>query len=237
MSVRPVFFQAEPANLTQPALIQLPSTQDKKEATTQESANLEKGEQNFLDKVTKHLNDMPVMATKAVRPSEPVVQEVQQEPQVSIPQVKKIAIEPQEKKTVEQDKTGVPTVTSTTNSYRVTPSTGTVTKGAQSAQFSAEAGPPLPPTKPNVVVGQVLEENGKIVENAILEIKDSEGRAARALRSNKLGHFMIVTPLADGTYEIITEKEGLSFNTVTIEASGQIIPAIAIWAKKEGGKE
>ena len=235
MSVRPIYFQAEPVNLPQPALIPLPSTQ--KGETPQESANLEKGEQNFLEKVTKHLNDLPVMAPQAAKPQATVVQVTQQELGVTIPQVKKIAIEPQEKGTVEQGVVSSPAASSNTGSYKVIPSTGTVTKGAQSAQFSAEAGPPLPPTIPNVVVGQVLEGNGKIVENAILEIKDSEGRAARALRSNKLGHFMIVTPLADGIYEIITEKEGLSFETVTIEAVGQIIPAIAIWAKKEGGKE
>ena len=235
MSVRPIYFQAEPVNLPQPALIPLPSTQ--KGETPQESANLEKGEQNFLEKVTKHLNDLPVMAPQAAKPQATVVQVTQQEPGVTIPQVKKIAIEPQEKGTVEQGVVSSPAASSNTGSYKVIPSTGTVTRGAQSAQFSAEAGPPLPPTIPNVVVGQVLEGNGKIVENAILEIKDSEGRAARALRSNKLGHFMIVTPLADGIYEIITEKEGLSFETVTIEAVGQIIPAIAIWAKKEGGKE
>ncbi len=235
MSVRPIYFQAEPVNLPQPALIPLPSTQ--KGETPQESANLEKGEQNFLEKVTKHLNDLPVMAPQAAKPQATVVQVTQQELGVTIPQVKKIAIEPQEKGTVEQGVVSSPAASSNTGSYKVIPSTGTVTRGAQSAQFSAEAGPPLPPTIPNVVVGQVLEGNGKIVENAILEIKDSEGRAARALRSNKLGHFMIVTPLADGIYEIITEKEGLSFETVTIEAVGQIIPAIAIWAKKEGGKE
>ena len=44
---------------------------------------------------------------------------------------------------------------------------------------------------------------------------------------------MIVTSLANGKYEMTTEKEGLSFEPVTFEAKGEIIPPIAIWAKGE----
>lgn len=103
---------------------------------------------------------------------------------------------------------------------------------AKQAQFNQDAGPPMPPEKPNVVVGQVLGPEGEIVESAILEIKDKEGRPVRALKSNRLGHFMIVTPLANGEYEIITEKEGLDFDTIKLEAAGAIIPPIAVWANK-----
>jgi hypothetical protein len=46
-----------------------------------------------------------------------------------------------------------------------------------------------------------------------------------------LGHFIIVTPLANGTYEIITEKEGINFEPVSFEAKGEIIPPMAINAK------
>jgi hypothetical protein len=99
------------------------------------------------------------------------------------------------------------------------------------AQFSVEAAPPGPPTIPNVIVGQVMDSNGKIVEGAIMEIKDIAGRPVRALKTNKLGHFMIVTPLMNGQYEIITEKEGLIFEPITFEAKGEIIPPIAIKGK------
>jgi hypothetical protein len=54
----------------------------------------------------------------------------------------------------------------------------------------------------------VVGPEGEIVESAILEIRDLAGRPARALRSNKVGHFMIVTALPNGQYDIITEKEG-----------------------------
>jgi hypothetical protein len=101
------------------------------------------------------------------------------------------------------------------------------------AEFSIEAAPPNPPTMANTVVGQVFDSNGKIVEGAILEIRDIAGRPVRALRSNKLGHFIIVTPLIDGRYEIIIEKEGYLFSPITFEATGNIIPPIAIRGKVE----
>jgi len=98
------------------------------------------------------------------------------------------------------------------------------------AQFSQEAGPPAPPQKANTVTGQVMDASGKIVEAAILEIKDAAGRPVRAVRTNKVGHFIIVTPLQNGEYEIITEKDGLTFDSVGFEAKGDMIPPIAIRA-------
>ncbi|RLC30603.1 hypothetical protein DRH13_04125, partial [Candidatus Woesebacteria bacterium] len=101
----------------------------------------------------------------------------------------------------------------------------------QAAQFSIDAAPPLPPEKPNTLTGQVVDAGGKIVESAILEIRDVAGRPVRAVKTNKVGHFLIVTPLQNGKYEIISEKEGLDFDTLTFEATGSIVPPIAIRAK------
>ena len=112
-----------------------------------------------------------------------------------------------------------------------TPTVGSHTTGAVAARFSQEAAPPSPPTNANIIVGQVMDVAGKIVDGAILEIKDEEGRAVRALKTNKVGHFMIVTPLLNGKYEMLTEKEGLEFSAITFTAKGVIIPPIAIRAK------
>jgi len=100
------------------------------------------------------------------------------------------------------------------------------------AVFSQDAAPPIPPTKENIVVGQVLGPEGNILEGAILEIKDGLGRPVRALKTNKLGHFMIVTPLLAGEYKMITEKEGYEFEPVHFMAENKIIPPIAIRASK-----
>jgi len=102
---------------------------------------------------------------------------------------------------------------------------------AKQALFSTDAAPPSIPTIPNTVSGQVMDSSGKIIEGAILEINDATGRPVRALKTNKAGHFLIVTALTDGKYNLITEKEGLNFDPVEFEAKGQIIAPIAIRAK------
>jgi hypothetical protein len=125
------------------------------------------------------------------------------------------------------------TVSSGITLESVTPLTGNPLQSQISVQFSLDAAPPNPPTVPNTIVGQIIDAGGKIIEGAILEIRDASGRPVRALRSNKLGHFMVVTPLTNGRYEIFTEKEEFSFESVYFEAQGGIIPPIAIRAKKQ----
>jgi hypothetical protein len=105
------------------------------------------------------------------------------------------------------------------------------------SQFSKDVMPPLPSTQENVVVGQILDRFGQIVEGAILEIKNPDGRPVRALKSNKLGHFMIATPLIAGDYIIQTEKDGFEFEPVTLKVEDKIIPPIAIWATDGGEKK
>lgn len=100
------------------------------------------------------------------------------------------------------------------------------------ALFSVDAAPPNPPTIPNVVVGQIVDQERRIVEGAIMEIRDSGGRPIRALRSNKAGHFITVTQLDNGHYEIITEKEGYEFNPLSFDATGALIPPILIQGKR-----
>lgn len=99
------------------------------------------------------------------------------------------------------------------------------------ATFVPAAAPPSPPETPNTVVGQVLTREGKIVAGAILEIRDANQMPVRALRSNQVGHFMAVTPLANGEYEILTEKDGVFFDPVRFKAEGNIIPPIQIKSK------
>jgi hypothetical protein len=100
------------------------------------------------------------------------------------------------------------------------------------AMYSIDAAPPNPPTIPNVVVGQVVDETRRIIEGAIMEIRDAYGRPIRALRSNKAGHFMTVTPLENGRYDVMTEKEGYQFTPVHFEATGGLIPPILVSGKK-----
>lgn len=105
-------------------------------------------------------------------------------------------------------------------------------ESAQTAQFSLAASPPMPPSQPNTVSGQVMDAQGRIIEAAILEIKDSGGRPVRAVKTNKLGHFFIVTPLSNGIYEVLTEKDGYQFSPVSFTAEGALIPPIAVHAMR-----
>lgn len=149
---------------------------------------------------------------------------------LTIPQVNPILVRP---KMVIEEGPIQKTTTAGVTMESVTPLAGNPLQSQTAAQFSLDAAPPNPPTVPNTIVGQIVDSNGKIIEGAILEIRDASGRPVRALRSNKLGHFMVVTPLTNGRYEIFTEKEGYSFESVFFEAQGGIIPPIAVRSKKQ----
>lgn len=99
------------------------------------------------------------------------------------------------------------------------------------AKLSTDLPIPTTPEKSNIITGMVLNPQGKIVENAILEIRNKDGLPVRALRTNQLGQFQIVTPLPNGTYEIEIDKEGFDFDIIKINLTGQIIKPIEIRSK------
>jgi len=196
--------------------------------------SLEQKEETFLTKVKQTF----------IAPGSTVYIEPQEEPsltttvhmarpQVAVPQERRLAVEPQ------AQTQGPATVVTQLNTapfqtMAATPFPSIPSKSVpKQALFSQDVTPPLPPSKPNTIVGQVLDTEGKIVEGAILEIKDEAGRPVRALKTNKLGHFMIVTPLLNGRYTIAIEKEGLIFQDLFFEAKGTIIPPIAVWANEK----
>jgi len=207
-----------------------------------EEKRLEEQESSFLSKITHMANTVqPTPAQTVVYGVRPVITQEQTTQQPKRPKDKRDVVVPSkgrvkvDRKDEGTAKGSVPEEATDVAAGQTGPvapvlGKGTLSGGAQ-ARFSPEAAPPMPPSKPNTIVGQVVEPDGKIVEGAILEIKDQEGRPVRALKTNKLGHFMIVTSLVNGKYEMTTEKEGLSFEPVTFEARGEIIPPIGIWAK------
>jgi len=90
---------------------------------------------------------------------------------------------------------------------------------------------PKTPTTPNLIVGMVLDQNGKMIEQSIIEIRDHTGMPVRALRSNKLGQFFVSTPLPSGEYEIVVEKDNFTFDTMKLSLSGVVVSPIEIRAK------
>lgn len=91
---------------------------------------------------------------------------------------------------------------------------------------------PMPdtPEAPNILVGMVTDNRGKIVEDAIIEIQDSGGNPSRVLKTNSLGQFRSSSQLPDGEYLVITEKEGFDFDRVKINLTGSIVEPIKIMA-------
>jgi len=220
----PIYFQAEVATPAQS------TPQPKIEVTTEPAphtsiSRLNEAEEAFLVNIVSLTSEKPATSEpKAPLPS----QSFPVKPPPKIPPTTPIAI----------PKTPIDTKPkAVSEEIKVTPVAQTLSPQpslqGQAAQFSASANPPNPPTKPNTVVGQVFDTEGKIVEGAILEIKDASGRPARALKTNKAGHFWIATPLSKGNYELTVEKEGLVFEPLIFEANDAIIPPFFIKAKEK----
>lgn len=216
----------QPAPNTQP--VTQPSEQDKLEAKEQEFLNKVQ-EQFTTSKVQPVIKTAPVSAGQQPNP-----QNANLKTNIPIPEKQNPSIQPHSK---EQSQSTSGDVFSSKSNVggQISPSATQNVKQAQQATFSPEAAPPSPPTRPNIIVGQTLDITGKIIDGAILEIKDSNGRSVRALRTNRLGHFMIVTPLSDGKYQIVSEKEGYDFEPVSLELNNRVIPPVAITGKLISG--
>lgn len=110
--------------------------------------------------------------------------------------------------------------------------------GAISATVMQSLTLPSRPTIPNVLTGIVVTPDGQIADNAIVEIRRlTDHLPVRAIKSNKLGHFAIATPLENGSYEILTDKDGLTFDILKIDVGGSIMPPIEIRAQRTENNE
>lgn len=226
-----VYFATDPQATTPPIDEPIPQSAPHDTAIH----NMDTNEKDFLTKISSMFgghHSAPKVAGQIQQTTPPEPETPEQKEELVIP-VQKTVIVPHVEEKVEVKPPQV-TPQEPANPIPV-PQTlsGTLNVATQQAQFSSEAAPPIPPTSPNLVTGQVMDSAGKIVEGAILEISDREGRPVRALKSNKAGHFLIVTPLPNGEYKIFIEKEPLKFEPVTFKAVGEVIAPIAIKAQNE----
>ena len=86
---------------------------------------------------------------------------------------------------------------------------------------------------PNIISGIITLVDGSSLEAAILTFRDASGIPVRALKTNKLGQFLSVTPLPNGQYQIEIESDLATFAPLAIELSGQVVEPLAI--KAQGG--
>ena len=72
-------------------------------------------------------------------------------------------------------------------------------------------------TFPNVITGIVKDPRGNPLANILVEVKDEQGNAVRAFKTNALGQFASATPLSNGSFTIEFDdpREQNKFDTVT----------------------
>jgi hypothetical protein len=91
-------------------------------------------------------------------------------------------------------------------------------------------GMPITPEFPNVITGIVKDPRGNPLPNILVEVKDEQGNATRAFKTNALGQFASATPLSNGSFTIEFEdpREQNKFDKVAFKAEGKIILPIEI---------
>lgn len=117
-----------------------------------------------------------------------------------------------------------PTVPAAAAPYQPAPPTPAPAKTANTVKLTSF---------PNVINGIVTDSQGNYVEGAIVVAHDKQGLPVRALRSNKLGQFVAATPLPEGPYTIVVEKDNMVFDQVAIELKNEVPQPILVSAKKQ----
>ncbi len=89
--------------------------------------------------------------------------------------------------------------------------------------------------QPNLINGIVKDKEGKLVEGAVVIIKDSKEDVVRALKTNKLGQFCITTPVTNGRYKIEVTKPNedipQTFEPASVEVKGEVLPPVEFIGK------
>ncbi len=113
-----------------------------------------------------------------------------------------------------------------------TPTAPTQTKFVRSIpqNMQKSVGLPITPEFPNIITGIVKDPRGNPLPNILVEVKNEQGNAVRAFKTNALGQFASATPLVNGDYSIEFEdpREQNKFDTVSFKAGGQIILPIEV---------
>ncbi len=97
-------------------------------------------------------------------------------------------------------------------------------------QSNLSSGFPTLPDIPNIVLGIVKDPRGKVLQNILVEVVDSNEIPVRAFKTNALGQFISATPLPNGTYKMYFDDPGKKheFENVQIEMKGEIFNPLEI---------
>ncbi len=96
--------------------------------------------------------------------------------------------------------------------------------------MTKSVGLPTTPEFPNIITGIVKDPRGNPLSNILVEVKDLQGNAVRAFKTNALGHFASATSLVNGDYTIeFDDPKGQNkFDTTGFSAKGEIILPIEV---------
>ena len=98
------------------------------------------------------------------------------------------------------------------------------------SQMTKSIGLPSTPEFPNVLTGIVKDPRGNPLSNVLVEVKDEQGNAVRAFKTNALGRFASATALNNGAYTIeFEDQNGINkFDSIAFKAEGKIIMPIEV---------
>jgi len=83
-----------------------------------------------------------------------------------------------------------------------------------------------------MIVGMVVDPQNKIIDNAIVEIlRQGDETPVRAMKTNTLGQFGVVTPLESGQYYLCVEKDGHQFDKMSLVLNKEIVQPLLVQAK------
>lgn len=84
---------------------------------------------------------------------------------------------------------------------------------------------------PNVINGVVKDSKDKMIQGAVVVVKDEGGDPVRALKTNEIGQFVISTPLPNGKYYVTVSLLGRRFATMEVIADGRLLPPLSFVSK------
>jgi hypothetical protein len=78
-----------------------------------------------------------------------------------------------------------------------------------------------------VLSGVVKGADGKLMPDILIIVKNRKGEAVRAVKTNSMGQFLLLTPLDKGIYTVeISSSNNLTetFDIIPVEVKGEAIP-------------
>jgi hypothetical protein len=101
---------------------------------------------------------------------------------------------------------------------------------AQAVKTNADLPFPKKELTPNTIAGMALTTDNKLVDQAVVTVKNANGQPIQNFKTNLLGQFFGTAPLPNGTYVVSVKKDGFQFPEKTIKLNGSVINPLELRA-------